>query len=265
MAFPTSELKKEWMEIFENLIKSKLEDKDSRRKSINFRNDEPLIQFNDELQFEPIMGTDSVSLNDQTTLSPHVEPKSKLNLQVDRNFMQEAKKIVSCSSQEQKKLMPSSIQGQKKGLFYTQTYKQLPIVQLQQLKSHPIIAKTTTTTKGVKPIPKKTEAIGDTNQNQLPQLIPADISKYDQLFKSADKHNQGQISKIEGLEFFASSNLPLELIEQIWTISDRDKDNKLKLQEFRLAMHLIYHSLKGNPLPKFLSQQILLSAEITHN
>lgn len=71
-----------------------------------------------------------------------------------------------------------------------------------------------------------------------------------------------QYLETEGFQFFQVSQLPKDVLQKIWNLSDRDHDKQLNQQEFRLAMHLIYCKLKGYPLPDILSKELLWSAGI---
>jgi len=76
-----------------------------------------------------------------------------------------------------------------------------------------------------------------------------DILKYDQLFLSADTNKDGFVDGVEAKVYFSKANIPQDKLARIWELSELDGDSRLNYAEFRLAMHLIYWSLKKEELP----------------
>ena len=80
-------------------------------------------------------------------------------------------------------------------------------------------------------------------------ISDAQREQYAALFQKAEKSGTGFINGAEGRAFFQKSHLPFEQLGKIWKMADEDRDNKLSRPEFFIAMHLVYSTLKGHPLP----------------
>jgi hypothetical protein len=84
--------------------------------------------------------------------------------------------------------------------------------------------------------------------------------KYDNLFLQADANKDGFVDGMEAKTYFGKANVPTNALAIIWSLAERDKDGKLNKAEFRLAMHLIYWTLKGEQLPDTLPEGLVQSA-----
>ncbi|KAM9964186.1 hypothetical protein ACTFIW_005845 [Dictyostelium discoideum] len=83
-----------------------------------------------------------------------------------------------------------------------------------------------------------------------------DISAFAPLFNSLnpiDGKVQGQVAK--GPLF--QSGLPNNVLAHIWRLSDVDRDGKMDIEEFALAMHLVNVKLKGYELPETLPTTLI--------
>ncbi|KAF2876278.1 hypothetical protein BDV95DRAFT_602281 [Massariosphaeria phaeospora] len=92
--------------------------------------------------------------------------------------------------------------------------------------------------------------------------IPWAITKgekklYDETFKAWDGFNKGFISGEQALEIFGQSGLPKSDLEPIWTLADSADRGRLNLDEFAVAMHLIYRRLNGYPVPNRLPPELI--------
>ncbi|KAF1755515.1 hypothetical protein GCK72_011965 [Caenorhabditis remanei] len=54
------------------------------------------------------------------------------------------------------------------------------------------------------------------------------------------------------------SNLPTQVLSQIWALSDLDKDGRLDIREYSIAMRLAFNCLAGMPLPPQLPPSLLI-------
>lgn len=109
------------------------------------------------------------------------------------------------------------------------------------------------------PVPQKAHA------SPLDVFDPVHISaaqreQYGALFLKADTTGDGLVNGTEGRNFFQRSHLPFEQLGRIWKMADVDRDNKLSRPEFMVAMHLVYSTLKGHPLPAQLPPTLLEDA-----
>lgn len=93
-------------------------------------------------------------------------------------------------------------------------------------------------------------------------VIPWAITKeektrYDSLFKAWDGFGKGFIGGDQAIEIFGQSGLEKPDLERVWTLSDHGNKGRLDLDEFAVAMHLIYRKLNGYPLPNTLPPELV--------
>ncbi|KAK0630709.1 hypothetical protein B0T17DRAFT_507154 [Bombardia bombarda] len=93
-------------------------------------------------------------------------------------------------------------------------------------------------------------------------VIPWAITKeektrYDSLFRAWDGLNKGYIGGDQAIEIFGQSGLDKPDLERVWTLADHGNKGRLDLDEFAVAMHLIYRKLNGYPLPNQLPAELV--------
>lgn len=93
-------------------------------------------------------------------------------------------------------------------------------------------------------------------------VIPWSITKeektrYDSLFKAWDGLGKGYIGGEQAIEIFGQSGLEKPDLELVWTLADSGNKGRLDLDEFAVAMHLIYRRLNGYPLPNSLPPELV--------
>ncbi|KAF6817161.1 putative cytoskeletal protein [Colletotrichum sojae] len=93
-------------------------------------------------------------------------------------------------------------------------------------------------------------------------VIPWAITKeekqrYDALFKAWDGLHKGFIGGDQAIEIFGQSGLEKPDLERVWTLADNGNKGRLNLDEFAVAMHLIYRKLNGYPLPNSLPPELV--------
>ena len=92
----------------------------------------------------------------------------------------------------------------------------------------------------------------------VPWAVTKDEKKiYDQLFKAWDGFNKGFIGGDVAIEVMGQSGLPKADLEKIWTLSDPSNRGRLDMDEFAVAMHLIYRKLNGYPVPNQLPPELV--------
>ena len=92
----------------------------------------------------------------------------------------------------------------------------------------------------------------------VPWAVTKDEKKiYDQLFKAWDGFNKGLIGGDVAIEVMGQSGLEKSDLEKIWTLSDPGNRGKLNMDEFAVAMHLIYRKLNGYPVPNRLPPELV--------
>lgn len=93
-------------------------------------------------------------------------------------------------------------------------------------------------------------------------VIPWAVTKeekasYDSLFKAWDGFNKGFIGGDVAIEVFGRSGLEEPDLERVWTLADNGNKGRLNMDEFAVAMHLIYRKLNGYPLPAQLPPELV--------
>lgn len=92
----------------------------------------------------------------------------------------------------------------------------------------------------------------------VPWAVTKDEKKiYDQLFKAWDGFNKGFIGGDVAIEVMGQSGLDKSDLERIWTLSDPSNKGRLDMDEFAVAMHLIYRKLNGYPVPNRLPPELI--------
>ncbi|KAL6716267.1 actin organization and endocytosis protein [Lecanora helva] len=92
----------------------------------------------------------------------------------------------------------------------------------------------------------------------VPWAVTKDEKKiYDTLFKAWDGFNKGFIGGDVAIEVMGQSGLPKPDLERIWTLSDPGNKGRLDMDEFAVAMHLIYRKLNGYPVPNQLPPELV--------
>ena len=94
---------------------------------------------------------------------------------------------------------------------------------------------------------------GLTGNATIPWAITKGEKKlYDDTFKAWDGMGKGYIAGEQAIEILGQSGLPKPDLERIWTLADSADRGRLNLDEFAVAMHLIYRKLNGYPVPNRL-------------
>ncbi|RMD42166.1 hypothetical protein DV735_g2963, partial [Chaetothyriales sp. CBS 134920] len=93
---------------------------------------------------------------------------------------------------------------------------------------------------------------------QVPWAVTKDEKRiYDELFKAWDGFNKGVIAGHVAIELMGQSGLDRKDLEAIWTLSDPNNKGALNMDEFAVAMHLIYRKLNGYPVPARLPPELI--------
>jgi actin cytoskeleton-regulatory complex protein PAN1 len=80
---------------------------------------------------------------------------------------------------------------------------------------------------------------------------------YDEIFRAWDGLNKGFIGGDVAIEVFGQSGLDRPDLERIWTLADPGNKGRLDMDEFAVAMHLIYRKLNGYPVPNRLPPELI--------
>lgn len=76
-------------------------------------------------------------------------------------------------------------------------------------------------------------------------------SRYEEQFKSLRPEN-GVVTGEQAKGFFLQSQLPPNILGQIWALSDTDSDGRMNINEFSIACKLINLTLRGYQIPSVL-------------
>uniref|UniRef100_A0AAG5DVJ5 Dynamin-associated protein n=1 Tax=Anopheles atroparvus TaxID=41427 RepID=A0AAG5DVJ5_ANOAO len=82
--------------------------------------------------------------------------------------------------------------------------------------------------------------------------------KYEEQFKSLQPVN-GVVTGGQAKGFFLQSQLPPQILGQIWALADTDADGRMTLGEFSIACKLINLKLRGFEIPKALPPTLIAS------
>jgi hypothetical protein len=92
----------------------------------------------------------------------------------------------------------------------------------------------------------------------IPWAITKDEkTRYDSVFKAWDGFNKGFIGGDVAIEVFGQSGLEKPDLERVWTLADHGNKGRLNMDEFAVAMHLIYRKLNGYPMPAQLPPELV--------
>ena len=92
-------------------------------------------------------------------------------------------------------------------------------------------------------------------------INPQERAKYEKLFFSLEPIS-GYIPGNKVKSVLMDSKLPLDTLGKIWDLADMDKDGKLNLHEFTIAMHLVYKALEKNAVPNVLPNELLSQTKL---
>lgn len=92
----------------------------------------------------------------------------------------------------------------------------------------------------------------------IPWAITKEEKKiYDDLFRVWDGFRKGFIGGETAIEIMGQSGLEQKDLERIWTLADPHNRGRLNMDEFAVAMHLIYRRLNGYPVPNRLPPELV--------
>ncbi|XP_076754423.1 dynamin associated protein 160 isoform X3 [Xylocopa sonorina] len=81
--------------------------------------------------------------------------------------------------------------------------------------------------------------------------------KYTQLFNTWDRTRSGFLSGPQARNIMVQSQLPQQVLAQIWALADLDSDGRLSCDEFVLAMHLCDIAKTGEKIPTALPIELI--------
>ncbi|KAL4992493.1 actin cytoskeleton-regulatory complex protein pan1 [Aspergillus falconensis] len=101
-------------------------------------------------------------------------------------------------------------------------------------------------------------AAGLSGNANIPWAITKEEKRiYDDLFRAWDGLHKGFIGGDTAIEIMGQSGLARNDLEAIWTLADPHNRGRLNMDEFAVAMHLIYRKLNGYPVPNRLPPELI--------
>ncbi|KAL5335257.1 hypothetical protein BJX70DRAFT_330389 [Aspergillus crustosus] len=101
-------------------------------------------------------------------------------------------------------------------------------------------------------------AIGLSGNANIPWAITKEEKRiYDELFRAWDGLRKGFIGGDTAIEIMGQSGLDRKDLEAVWTLADPNNRGRLNMDEFAVAMHLIYRKLNGYPVPSRLPPELI--------
>ncbi|KAI9477845.1 MAG: hypothetical protein EXX96DRAFT_568407 [Benjaminiella poitrasii] len=102
------------------------------------------------------------------------------------------------------------------------------------------------------------EPLSSSSSVKIPWAVTDEEKKqYTKIFKAWDTDKKGVLTGKTAKEIFSQSGLPQNILMQIWNLSDPNNQGKLNVDEFAVAMHLIYRKLNGYNLPETLPPELI--------
>ncbi|GBG76552.1 hypothetical protein CBR_g22300 [Chara braunii] len=89
-----------------------------------------------------------------------------------------------------------------------------------------------------------------------PQMTVSDVQRYTNIYNSVGPDPNGMILAPKAKELLMSSQLPVEVLRQVWDLSDENDDSMLSHKEFCIALYLVERTREGRPLPPVLPSGI---------
>ncbi|KAJ2742258.1 actin organization and endocytosis protein [Coemansia sp. BCRC 34301] len=88
-------------------------------------------------------------------------------------------------------------------------------------------------------------------------ITPTEKAQYEAIFRRWDPGRRGVLKGEQAREVFAQSGLTQHELAKIWTLSDINNQGELNLDEFSVAMHLIFRRLAGAAVPDSLPMELV--------
>uniref|UniRef100_F1KWZ5 Epidermal growth factor receptor substrate n=1 Tax=Ascaris suum TaxID=6253 RepID=F1KWZ5_ASCSU len=92
-------------------------------------------------------------------------------------------------------------------------------------------------------------------------ISASDQAKYDSIFDGLEQVD-GKVAGEKVRPVLMNSGLPSTSLAKIWELSDIDKDGKLDRIEMNIALHLVYCTLQGEPIPAVLPPSLMHPSKV---
>ncbi|KAI9505393.1 hypothetical protein BX070DRAFT_219980 [Coemansia spiralis] len=88
-------------------------------------------------------------------------------------------------------------------------------------------------------------------------IAGAERAQYESIFRRWDPGHRGALGGDQAREVFAQSGLPQHELAKVWSLADITNQGELNLDEFSVAMHLIFRRLAGAQIPDHLPAELV--------
>ncbi|KAG2237652.1 hypothetical protein INT48_004555 [Thamnidium elegans] len=99
--------------------------------------------------------------------------------------------------------------------------------------------------------------LGTTDANRVSwKISPEDKQRYRDIFNAWEGSGSGFMSGDTAKDVLTQSQLPPQDLMKIWNLADSENRGSLDLDEFSVAMHLVYRKLNGFEIPNTLPAEL---------
>ncbi|KAF1797775.1 hypothetical protein FB192DRAFT_1163445 [Mucor lusitanicus] len=100
-------------------------------------------------------------------------------------------------------------------------------------------------------------SLGTTDANRLSwKISPEDKQRYREIFNAWEGSGSGFMSGDTAKDVLTQSQLPPADLMKIWNLADSENRGSLDIDEFSIAMHLVYRKLNGFEIPSVLPAEL---------
>lgn len=100
-------------------------------------------------------------------------------------------------------------------------------------------------------------SLGTSDANRLSwKISPQDKQRYRDIFNAWEGSGSGFMSGDTAKDVLTQSQLPPQDLMKIWNLADSENRGSLDVDEFSIAMHLVYRKLNGFEIPNVLPAEL---------
>ncbi|KAI8642190.1 hypothetical protein BD408DRAFT_344765 [Parasitella parasitica] len=100
-------------------------------------------------------------------------------------------------------------------------------------------------------------SLGTSDANLLPwKISPEDKQRYRDIFNAWEGSGSGFMSGDTAKDVLTQSQLPPADLMKIWNLADSENRGSLDIDEFSIAMHLVYRKMNGFEIPSVLPAEL---------
>ncbi|XP_017010387.2 epidermal growth factor receptor substrate 15-like 1 isoform X2 [Drosophila takahashii] len=88
-------------------------------------------------------------------------------------------------------------------------------------------------------------------------VTPAELSRFEEIFRQSDLDKDGLVSGLEVKDIFIKSGIPQRSLADIWALCDTNQSGKLTVEQFALAMWFVERKQRGVDPPHVLNANMV--------